>query len=252
MRRWLALLAALCGTLLGTLLTPVGAADATTGPTVCSMPPLPGSPALRTLHRRIAAGSVTRPVRMLAVGSSTTYGMGLADLSQRWPDQLARDLRPAYVAMNDAAVPGAFAVDYAALALPRLLVTRPQVVLHMIGANDYWMHEPPRVFAAGLRTGLAAMDLQPVRPIQVLVATYRDPATEEPSHPWSAYRAAMRRTAAEDPRHRLFVDLTPWFERAGVPGADPAGYLDAGGVHPSAKGQATIARLVLRALGYGC
>jgi len=250
---------------------------AATAPSACSLAPLPRSPAITAIHRRLASAA-TRRVRLLALGSSTTYGMDLADPSQRWPDRLMQGLRargidadPASVGpldpevlsqapgavMVDGAEPGTLAETYLAEDLPGLLASdasgnAPTVVFHMIGANDYYAQNPPAVYGAALRASTAALDAQLVRPIQVYVSDYTDPATKDPHFPWSAYRAQMRQVAAEDPAHRVFVDLTPWFDRVHVPGSDPDGYLDSGGVHPSPAGHAMIARLILRALRYGC
>lgn len=263
-------------------LTPARAAAvegpaATAAPSACSLTPLPPSPALVTLHQRIAAAS-SSSVRLLALGSSTTYGMDLSDLADRWPDRLmaglaARGVPAATTSvaplsaaalghspgalMVDGAVPGATAETMLAEYLPGLVAARatgnaPQVVLQMMGANDYWAQLPPAVFGAGLEATIDAINTQGTAPIEVLVASYRDPATTDPRIPWSAYEDQMRAVVAADPAHRLFIDLTPWFDAAQVPGADPDGFLDSGGVHPSVAGQQAIADLILRALGYGC
>lgn len=253
------------------------AAPSVAAPSACSLAPLPTSPALTTLRRRIGSAR-TQPVRLLALGSSTTYGMDLADLAKRWPDRFmaglaARGVRARTTSLSplssaalarspgalmvDGAVPGATAETMLAEYAPGLAAARasgnaPQIVFQMMGANDYWAQIPPAVFGAGLRTTIAALGVQRTPPIEVLVASYRDPATTNPHYPWSAYRAQMRAVAAADPTHRLFIDLTPWFNAEKVPGADPHHYLDSGGVHPSVAGQAMIARLILRALHYGC
>lgn len=247
------------------------------GVTPCSLAPLPSSPALTALHARLASAA-TRRVRLLALGSSTTYGMDLADPTQKWPDRLMQGLAargidadpvsvgpldPAVLSrapgalMVDGARPGTLAETYLAEDLPGLLVSRasgnaPDIVFHMIGANDYYVQNPPAVYGVALRAATAALDAQLHHPIHVYVSDYTDPATKDPHFPWSAYRAQMRQVAAEDPDHRLFIDLTPWFDKVDVPGSDPRGYLDSGGVHPSAAGHAVIAKLILRALGYGC
>lgn len=253
------------------------AASATNAPSACSLAPLPSSPALTALHDRIDRAATGR-VRLVALGSSTTVGMDLADQSQRWPDQLmsgllargvrgeARTVAPLSpesltaapgARMVDGALPGAVAAQYVTEYAPGLVLERatgnaPDVVFHMIGANDYWAQLPPLVYRAGLESGLAVLDAQLHQPINVFVSTYRDPAQTDPHIGWSAYVEQMRQVAAEDPAHRLFVNLTPWFDGVGVPGSDPYGYLDAGGVHPSPAGHAMIAQLLLQALGYGC
>lgn len=255
----------------------VEAVPAAATPTVCDLAPLPSSPALTTLRSRIASAATER-VRLLALGSSTTYGMDLDSPSERWPDRFMQGLadrgvnaspvslgqfdtalfsQAAGAVMVDGAVPGALAETSLVEALPGLLASElsgngPTIVLHMIGANDYWLQDSPVVFGAALSATAAALDVQPVRPIQVFISTYRDPATTDPRIPWSAYSDQMRAVAAQDPSHRIFLDLAPWFDAAEVPGADPEGLLDSGGVHPSVAGQQALADLILRALGYGC
>lgn len=276
-----ALLGAMSSVTLAAALVVIGPASAQAAeaapPTVCDLAPLPGSAALSTLRSRIASAT-TRKVRLLALGSSTTYGMDLDSPSQRWPDRFMQGLADRGVnasprtlgqfdtglfsqapgaVMVDGAVPGALAETSLVEALPGLLGSElsgngPTIVLHMIGANDYWLQDPPLVFGTALSATAAALDVQPVRPIQVFISTYRDPATTDPTIPWSAYSDQMRAVAAQDPAHRLFLDLTPWFDAAGVPGSDPEGLLDAGGVHPSVAGQQMLADLILQALGYGC
>lgn len=266
--------------LTSSLLLAPGEADAATStdPSPCDLAALPSSPALTTLRQRLADGA-SDSVRMVALGSSTTYGMDLADPTQRWTDRLMADLiadgvhgsptvvgplsqtalsRTQGVLMVNAAVPGAMSETDLAEYLPGLLAARatgnaPSIVFHVIGSNDYWAQVPPLVFGATLRTSLTALDAQVPRPIQVIVSTYEDPArTGSSTYQWSQYGDQMRAAAAADPQHRLFIDLSPWFHSADVPGTDPDGYLDSGGVHPSAKGQAMIATLLMRALGYGC
>lgn len=252
-------------------------ADTAGLPTACDLPPLPASPALTTLRSRIASAA-TGKVRLLALGSSTTYGMDLDSPSQRWPDRFMQGLADRGVnaspttlgqfdtglfsqapgaVMVDGAVPGALAETSLAEALPGVLASElsgngPTIVLHMIGANDYWLQDSPAVFGTALSATAAALDVQPVRPIQVFISTYRDPATTDPRIPWSAYSDQMKAVAAQDPSHRIFLGLAPWFDDAQVPGADPEGLLDSGGVHPSVAGQQMLADLILRALGYGC
>lgn len=246
-------------------------------PSACSLTPLPPSRALTTLRERIASAATGR-VRLVALGSSTTVGMGLPDQSLRWPDQLmsgllargvpgqARTVAPLSpesltaapgARLVDGALPGAVSAQYVTEFAPALVLERatgnaPDIVLHMVGADDYWAQLPPLVYRAGLESGLALLDAQPTQPIHVFISTYRDPARTDPHIPWSAYTEQMRQVAAEDPAHRLFVNLTPWFDAADVPGSDPYGLLDSGGVHPSAAGHAKIAQLLLQALGYGC
>lgn len=276
MRRPLTVLVAIAA--IGLVPTAPDRALAATAPSACTLAPLPSSPALTTLRSELANAAAT-PVTLYAMGSSTTYGMDLADPSQRWTDRLmvglgARgiDAQPAAVSplsqaalthrtsgalMVNAAVPGAQAETYLAEDLPGLLLMRtggdaPDIVLHMIGSNDYYTQLPPALFGASMRATIAALDAQPNPPIQVIISTFEDPDTPSGPIPWSAYSAQMKQIAAEDPTHRLYIDLAPWFHAVDVPGADPDGYLDSGGVHPSAAGHQMIADLLLQALGYGC
>jgi len=254
------------------------------GPSACGLAPLPPSPALTTLHDIVATGRG----HLAAIGSSTTYGVGASDQAHRWVDRFMAGLAGRGYAVNpvtvgqldpkavlpqsrltlvDAAVPGAtaatplidpgaadpIAVNYLAAYLPGLLVARltgqaPAIVIHMVGANDYADGVAPAAYRAGLEAGAEEFP----GAVQVFVGAYQDPGVTTGTHPWSAYGDAARAVAAEDPRHRLFVDLAPWFEAAGIGQGDPYGFVSPDGVHPTDVGHAAIAALVLRALGYGC
>lgn len=277
MTRMLTLLLATIATA-GLLAAPAHAATTTTAPSACSLAPLPSSPALTTLRSELARAAED-PVTLYAMGSSTTYGMDLADPSQRWTDRLmvglgdrgfdvrrdsvsplstaALSRRRSGALMINSAVPGARAETYLAEDLPGLVLLRatgdaPDIVLHMIGSNDYYTQLPPALLAATMRTTIAALDAQPHPPIHVIISTFEDPGRPDGAIPWSAYGAKMKEIAAEDPDRRLYIDLAPWFHAVGVPGDDPDGYLDSGGVHPSPAGHQMIANLLLQALGYGC
>ncbi|MCL2543551.1 MAG: SGNH/GDSL hydrolase family protein [Nocardioidaceae bacterium] len=251
--------------------------SAAPAPSACTQPVTPRGPALTQLHR-VLASSATHPVPMAALGSSTTFGKDLSSPRQRWTDRLMVDLiahgvhgdpvtmgaldpralshRPG-ARMVNAGIPGAVAADDMVGYLPSLLLSSvtgssPAVVFHMIGANDYWLQDPPPLFGTALGATTTAVGTLAPGAVQVIVATFQDPARSTGKHPWSEYVDQMRRVASADPQHRIFINLAPWFRHVQVPGQDPNGYLDTGGVHPSAKGQAMIASLLMRALRYGC
>ncbi|MBS4754594.1 SGNH/GDSL hydrolase family protein [Nocardioides sp. zg-ZUI104] len=254
-------------------------------PSVCTLVPLPPTPALDALRRVVATGRG----HVLALGSSTTAGVGAASRSQRWTDRFvaglaerglpvaprtvgpldARALTPQpRLTLVNAAAPGATAaapllnpgglapltlnygvVHALGLLLARLVGQEPVAVIHMVGANDYANAIAPRRYAAGLE---AAVRLFPAATVHLFLGAYQAPAAGSRTAPWSEYGDAMRHVAQADPERRLFLDLAPWFAAAGVTDGDPHGLVAGDRVHPSAAGHDAIARLVLRGLGYGC
>lgn len=80
--------------------------------------------------------------RVLCLGDSSTYGLYLADRADAYPQQLeklwnARGMLPQIEVLN-AGYPGTNSSRLRQNFRPMLEAVRPDVVIVMIGANDYW------------------------------------------------------------------------------------------------------------------
>lgn len=95
--------------------------------------------------------AVSAPVRLLAVGDSFTFGLGV-DAANTWPEQLERMLgeRSAdRVAVLNAGVPGYSARQMRQFVEALLPDLRPQVVVFGLNPETYWRVEAPYVYLAG-------------------------------------------------------------------------------------------------------
>jgi lysophospholipase L1-like esterase len=89
--------------------------------------------------------------RMLAVGDSFTFGLGV-DSTDSWPEQLERMLgrdEGPDVTVANAGIPGYSARQMRQLAEAMLPELRPQVVLIGMNSETYWRVEAPYVYRVG-------------------------------------------------------------------------------------------------------
>jgi lysophospholipase L1-like esterase len=106
------------------------------------------------------ADAVRAEVRLLAVGDSFTFGLGV-DSTSPWPEVLERLLdsaaaRPA--AVLNAGVPGYSARQMRQVIEALLPALRPQAVLFGMNSETYWRVEAPYVFRAGQLVRSSALD----------------------------------------------------------------------------------------------
>jgi lysophospholipase L1-like esterase len=95
--------------------------------------------------------AVRADVRMLAVGDSFTFGLGV-DSTDPWPEQLERllgDVPGRRAAVVNAGVPGYSARQMRQVVEALLPGLRPQVVLFGMNSETYWRVEAPYVVRAG-------------------------------------------------------------------------------------------------------
>jgi len=228
-------------------------------------------PALAPLTTALSRRS-TRPVRLMFLGSSTTYGVGASSAEMRYVDQVigllqgvfpsgpgagspVRDLQLSVDHPDDApgvqgsngGVGGATAATYFSDAHAYALrVLRPVCVVHMIGSNDAVAGVPAATYQAQVEAVIRRVDslssrplchllLQPVRRYQVSIEQ------------WAAYREALRRIALARPRV-TFVDVGGAFEEHDALGADPEDLIGSDAVHLTDAGHTLAARTVLESL----
>ncbi len=113
--------------------------------------------ALRSLADRLSSD---KPVRLLAIGSSSTEGVGATAPAKSYPAQLERELRRAWsnrkLEVVNAGVGGETA-DETLARLERLMrePTKPALVLWQVGTNDALKGGDERRFRALLERGIA-------------------------------------------------------------------------------------------------
>jgi lysophospholipase L1-like esterase len=236
------------------------------GATAVRQPTL--APLTTALARR-----TTRPVRLLFLGSSTTYGVGASSPSSRYVDQVVSTLQRVFPSVADdngpvrdlqrstdrpdstpgvqginGGVGGSTAATYFTDSHEYGVgVVQPSCVVHMIGSNDAVARVPVPAFrdhvAAVIRRIDAASDrppchllLQPVRRVGVDRET------------WRTYGAALQQVAQARPRV-TFVDVGAEFEAHDALGADPDQLIGPDDVHLTDAGHALLAATLLRSLG---
>lgn len=228
-------------------------------------------PALAPLTTALARRS-TRPVRLLFLGSSTTYGVGASSAGMRYVDQVVgmlqrqfpsgvdggppvRDLQLSVDHPDDApgvqgangGLGGSTAATYFGVEHEYgLRVLQPTCVVHMIGSNDLVAGVPAALFQAEVEAVIRRIDslssrppchllLQPVRRYQVSIER------------WMEYREALRGVALARPRV-TFVDVGAVFEEHDALGADPEDLIGSDAVHLTDAGHTLAARTVVDAL----
>jgi acyl-CoA thioesterase I len=188
------------------------------------------------------------PLALVALGDSYTIGTGVR-AEDRWPNQLARTLRPDVslrVAAN-LAVGGARSAELIEDQLPQLEMLDADLVSVLIGVNDVVRRVSAETYRANVRTILDDL-LGRVPADRILVISTPD-YTLTPKGP--AYGAVERqrtrirrfnailRDEAEQ-RGLPFVDISPVADRAAV---DPE-LVAPDGLHPSAKQYAAWVELI--------
>ena len=134
---------------------PVGAAPAGVAP-IC--PPDPGTPALVLPHLD-AAIRARRPIRIVALGSSSTEGVMATDADDTYPAELQEMLRAALPGRPVRVVNRGIGGQDARREMARMghdaIATRPQLVIWQVGANAALHRGDPvafaRLVAAGVR-----------------------------------------------------------------------------------------------------
>jgi len=224
----------------------------------------------------------SQPVRLLFLGSSTTYGVGASSPAARFVDRFVAGLQETFPSGRSAPAPtrglrdgtdrpmerpgvqgingavgGSTAATYFTDAHEYAVrVLQPACVVHMIGSNDTVARVPVATFVAQVEGVVRRIDaasarppchllLQPVRRYQVSLEAWQD------------YRNALQQLADRLPR-ATFVDLGSVFDAHDALGADPDDLVGPDAVHLTDAGHALLAEtltdsldLTRRGLGTG-
>ena len=214
----------------------------------------------------------SQPVRLLFLGSSTTYGVGASTPAARFVDQVVARLQETFPAgelapavtrgLKDSterpdeepgvqgingAVGGSTAATYFTDAHEYAVrVVQPACVVHMIGSNDTVARVPAATFVAQVEDVVRRIDAASATPpCHVLVQPVR--RYQVSLDAWQEYRNALQQLAARLPR-ATFVDLGSNFEAHDALGSDPEDLIGADAVHPTDAGHALLAETLADAL----
>lgn len=99
-----------------------------------------GPPQVAGIPRIVAALQEQRPVTVVALGSSSTFGTGASDTSLSYPSQFVREMQRVFplneIRLVNAGVPGNVATDLEARLDMDVLAYAPDLVILQTGVND--------------------------------------------------------------------------------------------------------------------
>lgn len=214
----------------------------------------------------------SQPVRLLFLGSSTTYGVGASSPAAGFVDQVVARLQSRFPAGASAGRPprrladstdrpdersgvqgvngamgGSTAATYFSPAHEYAVhVLQPTCVLHMIGSNDSVARVPASTFVSQVEGVVRRIDAISTRPpCHVLLHPVR--RYQVPVEAWQDYGTALEQLALRRPRV-TFVDLGSTFEAQDALGSDPHDLVGPDAVHLTDAGHALLARTLVEAL----
>lgn len=223
------------------------------------------TPFVGALKRWRAAllGQRTAGIAVVNAGSSTANGGNATADNRRWfyrlaaalgPRQLTTDLavkKPANgVQFYNTAVGGTHSGNY----LPTdkqnaILALKPELILHMIGSNDWANGVAIATYKANVRARVVQF-MNGTPAVQVLIHQQPRFDVTSPKIPWDQYGAALAEIAAEFPDRVVFLDLSERFEAMG-PGADAFSLLHPDRIHLMDEGNRIMANMIADFLGVG-
>ncbi|MFO1067042.1 MAG: SGNH/GDSL hydrolase family protein [Geminicoccaceae bacterium] len=202
--------------LLAGVLSPV-AAQAATADIACMAPRAVWSPLPDALRIGPDAG---RPWTIVALGSSSTAGIGASDPRFTYPAQLERLLAARLpgrrIVVVNKGIGGETVADNLARLGGDVLALQPDLVIWQVGTNDALRGLPPADVRAGIVDGVARMRAAGARVVLM------DPQPLDPAPPELAAMAAEVHEAARDsgagllPRGAL---MRYWIDSGAVPAA---------------------------------
>jgi lysophospholipase L1-like esterase len=182
------------------------------------------------------------PIRILAIGSSSTEGIGASSKAKSYPAQLQSFLQARWksgnVAVENAGIGGETVVETVSRLEAALRTNPPDLVIWQVGTNDALKGGDENRFRDLLTRGISAArnaDIGIILLDQQFFPTVRDPARYE-HYVQTIREVAAAKEVAIFPRYRLMKE---WAKAA--PGEFPP-MLSPDGFHMSDQGYACLAR----------
>lgn len=213
-----------------------------------------------------------RQVRVVFLGSSTTQGLNATSAGRRYVNRLIARMQAAFpcgldgwehpvyalsatlnglpgVAGFNGGVGGTFASNYVgSTPLAQIIAMAPDIVIHMIGSNDYFLGVNPTDYEAAVEAAITSIDTGlTVPPAHILVHSYqRGDVTG--TYPWADYGKALLAITVDRP-NVTFVDASALFGAALVPTPDTFDILDTDLIHGTDSSHSLLAARIAEAIG---
>ena len=231
------------------------------------------------------AASRRGPIKVLALGSSTTAGVGATTTADRYVNQLARAIQASYSSGVENWEPPTRSLTESAASLPTLPgvhvvnggmsgstsasyvssgmlseidALNPDVVIHMVGANDYALGVPLATFEQNVRDKIEAISAVAPNAVHVLSDSFARPDVETPVTPWPEYGNRLKAIASSSDAISFVSMNSEWVsaQASSYNPVDPYRLTDwrlgaGGGIHPSDAGHSLLASLMARGLYLG-
>lgn len=225
----------------------------------------------------LAARNISRPARVLFLGSSTIAGMNSTNPSLSAPALLLARIQAAYPSSEpgyekpitatgtgfpnldkrlgvqgyNSGVGGTTSANYYNTNNgPFVAWQAPNLVIHSVGSNDALdnpaYNVPPNSYQTNVAAAVDAIAAAVPYPVsQVLVHQHR--RTGVTTQTWAQYGARLKTIAASRP-NVMFIDLSATFERLDLVGTNTLKMMSPDGTHLSDAGHAFLAELLAQAL----
>lgn len=130
----------------------------------------------------------------------------------------------------------------------RIIALAPQLIIHMVGANDYTEGRALAAYKADVLARVTQFRDSIPNCVQILVHSYQR-WDQNPSIPWSSYGDQLRDIAVSNPLRVAFIDVSSDFAAVGVPSTDPWNLIDTDNIHQTDIGHSFMADLLGRIIG---
>ncbi|HLH11909.1 MAG TPA: GDSL-type esterase/lipase family protein [Methylovirgula sp.] len=141
----------------------------------------------------------SRTIHILAIGSSSTYGIGASSEAQSYPTQLESmletDLKGVDVEIINRGIAGEVAETTAERITTEVALSKPDLVLWQLGTNDALERVPPEEFAATVRSTVEWLKSQGID--VVLVGLQYTPLYAKDAN-YFAIRQTLSKIAAQE------------------------------------------------------
>lgn len=127
---------------------------------------------------------------------------------------------------------------------------QPDLVIHMIGENDYYYGTSISEYITNMESACAYIEANSPGSINVLVHSHGRNDVPSPVASWNAYRDALQAVANNNPSRRYFIDTMEYFYPLGTMNSSLSGMgmlFDT--VHPNDAGHRYLAKIIGAHLG---